>query len=74
MAFLKRPELIRHVHWSDNYLYDNRGRKDSHLSVGKGTLPKHLHEQIKKLDATILLEHFHGIAELEEELKYIDQL
>ena len=74
MAFLKRPELIRHVHWSDNYLYDNRGRKDSHLSVGRGTLPKIMHEQIKRLDATILLEHFHGIAELEEELKYIDQL
>lgn len=74
MAFLKRSDLIRHVHWSDNYLYDNRGRKDSHLSVGKGTLPKNLHEQIKKLDATILLEHFHGIAEMEEELKYIDQL
>ena len=74
MAFLKRPELIHHVHWSDNYLYDNRGRKDSHLSVGKGTLPKNMHQQIKNLDATILLEHFHGIAELEEELNYIDQL
>ncbi|SVC86903.1 uncharacterized protein METZ01_LOCUS339757 [marine metagenome] len=74
MDFLKRPELIRHVHWSDNYLYDNRGRKDSHLSVGKGTLPTKLHQQIKKLDATILLEHFHGISELEEELEYINQL
>ena len=26
LAFLSRPELIRHVHWNDNYLYDGRGR------------------------------------------------
>ena len=24
LAFLSRPELIRHVHWNDNYLYDAR--------------------------------------------------
>ncbi len=74
MAFLQKPELIRHVHWSDNYLYDVRGRNDSHLSVGKGTLPTEMHRRIKRLDATILLEHFYRLDELEEELAYIDSL
>ena len=74
LAFLKRPELIRHVHWNDNYLYDKRGRNDSHLNVGKGTLPKEMHRRIKRLDATILLEHFYTVEELKEELEYIDSL
>jgi sugar phosphate isomerase/epimerase len=74
LAFLKRPELIRHVHWSDNYLHDKRGRNDSHLSVGKGTLPTEMHRRIKRLDATILLEHFYTVEELKEELEYIDSL
>ena len=74
LAFLRKPELIRHVHWSDNFLYDKRGRNDSHLSVGKGTLPTEMHRRIKRLDATILLEHFYTVEELEEELGYIDSL
>ena len=74
MAYLARPDLIRHVHWSDNYLYDPRGRNDSHLSVGKGTLPTEMHRAIKRLDATLLLEHFYTAEELEEELAYIDGL
>tara|TARA_B100000745_G_C19977182_1_gene330912 strand:- start:288 stop:518 length:231 start_codon:yes stop_codon:yes gene_type:complete len=73
-SFLKEPELITHVHWSDNYLYDVRGRDDSHLSVGKGTLPVEFHRTIKNLDATILLEHFYSLEELEEELDFIDRL
>ena len=74
MAYVSRPELIRHVHWSDNYLYDPRGREDSHLSVGRGTMPTDLHRAIKRLDATLLLEHFYTERELEEELAYIDGL
>ena len=74
MAFVSRPDLIRHVHWNDNYLYDVRGRKDSHASLGKGTLPIELHRAIKGLDATLLLEHFYTIEELEEDLAFIDGL
>ena len=74
MAFVSRPELIRHVHWDDNYLYDARGRNDSHACVGKGTLPLELHRVIKELDATLLLEHFYSLEELEEELEFIDGL
>ena len=73
-SFLKEPQLITHVHWSDNYLYDVRGRDDSHLSVGKGTLPVEFHRTIKRLDATILLEHFYSLDELEEELDFIYRL
>ncbi|MCL0029293.1 sugar phosphate isomerase/epimerase [Dehalococcoidia bacterium] len=74
MAFLAKPHLIRHAHWSDNYLYDTRGRKDSHLVVGKGSLPIELHRGIKYLDATLLLEHFYSAEELEQELEFIDSL
>ena len=74
LAFLDRPELIRHVHWNDNYLYDARGRTDSHALVGKGTLPIEMHRRIKHLDATLLLEHFYSTEELEEELVVINTL
>ena len=74
LAFLAKPHLIRHVHWSDNYLYDTRGRNDSHVSVGKGSLPTELHRGIKRLDAVILLEHFYTIDELEQELEYVTAL
>ena len=74
LAFLAKPHLIRHVHWSDNYLYDTRGRNDSHASVGKGSLPTELHKGIKGLDAVILLEHFYTIEELEQELEYVTAL
>ena len=74
LAFLAKPHLIRHIHWNDNYLLDARGRQDSHLLVGKGSLPLEMHRIIKGLDATILLEHFYSIEELEEELEYIEHL
>ena len=74
LLFLGRPDLITHVHWSDNYLYDVRGRNDSHLSVGKGTIPIDFHKSVKGLDATILLEHFYTIEELMEEIQFIDSL
>jgi len=74
LAFLAKPHLIRHVHWSDNYLYDARGRNDSHVSVGRGSLPTELHRGVKRLDAVILLEHFYTIEELEQELEYVNAL
>ena len=74
LAFLSRPELIRHVHWNDNYLYDARGRTDSHAPLDKGTLPTEMHRRIKYLDATLLMEHFYGVDVLEEELAFIDSL
>ena len=74
MGFLARPDLIRHVHWNDNYLHDPRGRVDSHALIGKGSLPKEMHRAIKTLDAMLHIEHFYTIEGLEEELEYIAQL
>ena len=74
LAFLSRPELIRHVHWNDNYLYDNRGRNDSHAALNHGSLPTEMHRRIKYLDAKLLMEHIHGADVLKEELAFIDSL
>jgi sugar phosphate isomerase/epimerase len=74
MAYLARPDLIDHVHWNDNYLYDTRGREDSHAVLGKGTLPVEMHRGIKALDATLMIEHFYTIEELEQELEYVEGL
>jgi sugar phosphate isomerase/epimerase len=74
LAFLSKPHLIRHVHWSDNYLFDARGRQDSHLLIGKGSLSQEVHRTIKGLDATVLLEHYYSLPELEEELEFIRNL
>ena len=74
MAYVSKPDLIRHVHWNDNFLYDSRGRADSHALLGKGTMPVDLHKVVKGLDATLLIEHFYTVEDLEEELEYIAQL
>jgi len=74
MAYLSKPNLLGHVHWNDNELYGVQGRQDSHMCIGKGTLPLEFHRTIKGLDATLLLEHFYTIEKLEEELAYIDRL
>ena len=73
-SFLARPDLIRHVHWSDNYLYDVRGRTDSHEILGRGTEPVEFHRAVKGLDAIILLETACTVEELEEQLAFIDTL
>ena len=74
MTFLSRPDLIGHVHWNDQLLYDLRGRPDYHGLIGTASLPNEFHQKIKSLDATLLLEHFYSIEELEEELTFIDNL
>jgi sugar phosphate isomerase/epimerase len=74
MAFVARPELIRHVHWSDSFLDDSLGRADRHMLIGKGTLPVEFHRAIKGLDATLLIENFFTVEDLEEELEYIARL
>lgn len=67
-------ELIAHVHWSDNYLGGHRGRNDSHLHVGQGTLPRPFHAQVKRLAAVKHLEHKSTVEELRDELAFIEQL
>jgi len=74
MAFLVKPIYINHVHWNDNHLFDPHGRRDSHLCIGQGTIPREFHAEIKELNATFFLEHFYSIKSLEEELLYIENL
>jgi sugar phosphate isomerase/epimerase len=72
--FLAEPGLIAHVHWSDSWLCDPRGRKDAHLPVGTGTLPHAFHARVKALDATKHLEHKATPEQLRAELAFIQAL
>lgn len=55
--FLKRPELIGRVHWSDSVLKDNTSKfNDMHLVPGKGDLPREFHQAIKALPCLKTLE------------------
>lgn len=67
-------DLITHVHWSDNYLGGHRGRNDSHLHVGQGTLPRSFQTRVKQLPAVKHLEHKSTVEELRLELSYIECL
>ena len=55
--YLKHPELIGRVHWSDSRLqYAEAYYCDMHLVPGEGDLPLEFHRQIKALDAVKTLE------------------
>jgi sugar phosphate isomerase/epimerase len=72
--YLAEPELIAHVHWSDSWLCDVRGRQDAHLPVGTGTLPRSLHATVKRLAAVKHLEHKATPEQLRAEIAFIDAL
>lgn len=73
--FLKHPEAIGRVHWSDSLLTDAQAyMKDLHLLVGSGDLPRAFHQRIKALDAQKLFEHTQTEEELAEELFFVQGL
>lgn len=74
MAFLETGEALRHVHWNGNDLESVKGRQDTHMCIGADSLPVEFHRTIKGLDATLFLEHFYSVEELEAELKFIEGL
>ena len=74
MTYLDAGDALQHIHWNGNDLETNRGRNDMHLCIGADTLPVDLHRAIKRLNATLLLEHFYSVAELEAELRFIERL
>jgi sugar phosphate isomerase/epimerase len=74
LSYVARPEAIAHVHWNGHQAFEPEGRTDKHLNVGKGSIPEALHRRVKQLDASHLLEHYHGEDALIEELAYIDAL
>ena len=55
--YLKHPDLIGRVHWSDSRLQHAEGYyNDMHLVPGEGDLPLDFHRKIKALDAVKTLE------------------
>jgi len=74
MAYLDAGDALQHFHWNGNDLLSPVGRKDSHMCIGTDTLPVAFHRRIKNWRATLLLEHFYSVEELDTELAYIQQL
>ena len=74
MAYLDAGDMLQHFHWNGNDLFSPVGRQDSHMCIGTDTLPEEFHRRIKGWKATLLLEHFYSVEELETELAYIQQL
>lgn len=71
--FLKYPELIGWVHWSDSLLTNNETYMDDlHLPVGAGDLPVDFHQKIKNLNVTKTLEHRNPEEEIVKELEFIE--
>ena len=74
MRFLAEPDLIGHVHWNGNDLYDDQGRDDRHRPIDEGGLPGECHRTIAGLDATLHLEHWFDASVLERELNFVETL
>ena len=73
--FLKEPELIKHVHWSDSRLTNNEAYFcDMHLVPGEGDLPIEFHKQIKALDAVKTLEQNASEERVIKGLQFIESL
>ena len=73
--FLKEPELIKRVHWSDSKLTNKEAYFcDMHLVPGEGDLPIEFHKQIKALDAIITLEQYASEERVIKGLQFIDSL
>lgn len=73
--FLKEPDLIGRVHWSDSRLTNNEAYyHDMHLVPGEGDLPIEFHKQIKALDAVKTLEQNASEERVIKGLQFIDSL
>ena len=73
--FLRYPELIGRVHWSDACLKNGEAyMRDMHLTVGEGDFPIDFHRKIKRLDAVKLLEQKRPENDVIKELAFIESL
>ncbi len=73
--FLRRPELIGRVHWSDACIDRNEARfNDMHLVPGQGDLPLDFHRKVKALDAVKLLEQNCSEQEVLQGLAFVRRL
>ncbi len=73
--FLKYPELIGWVHWSDSLLTNNESyMNDFHLPVGAGDLPVDFHKKINSLSLVKTLERRNPEEDVIKELEFIESL
>ncbi len=73
--YLKHPEKIARVHWSDSKLAKALAYyHDLHLVPGSGDLPREFHKKIKELDATKTLEQRRPPEEVLRGLEFIASL
>ena len=73
--FLKYPERIVHVHWSDSRIATQDGLfQDLHLIPGDGDLPREFHQAIRRLDATFLLEQHCSDEDTLRGIRFLDSL
>lgn len=74
-AFLKEPDRIGWVHWSDSRLENNEAYfNDMHLIPGEGDLPRAFHQRIKGLDTVKTLEQKRPEADVLKGLAFIESL
>ena len=69
-------ERIWHIHWSDNYMDEVRGRENNKLLLGKGTIPRSIHRDLWTLpNAHIyLFDHWTHEGELADATRYVERL
>ena len=73
--FLKHPERIGRVHWSDSRLKKAEAYyNDMHLIPGEGDLPIDCHRKIKNLDAVKTLEQKRSEEDVIRGLEFIESL
>jgi len=73
-AYLDAGEMIAHVHWNGNYLFDSRGREDQHLSLHVDTIPPEVHRRVARLDASLLFERNIDAPTLMAEIAFAQRL
>ena len=73
--FLKFPEMIGRIHWSDSRITNNEAAgNDMHLCPGAGDLPLPFHSEINRLPAVKLLEQNCSSDEVLRTLEFIENL
>ncbi len=73
--FLKHPDRIGRVHWSDSRLKNAEAYyKDMHLIPGEGDLPIEFHRRIKNLNAVKTLEQKRSEEDVLQGLAFINSL
>ncbi len=67
---------IHFVHWSDNYIDRIEGRRDCHLLLGKGSIPRKIHTRVWEHSSArmYLFDHWRHEGELADEARFVERL